>query len=210
MALDHRRSIFVLVMVISLVAAACSGDSTTTDTTAPDTTAPDTTAPDTTTNQTASDVAVSTTLETDDNVAVAGLKNVRGAVVRIVSEGSFIDPAEGSVVNQAGSGTGFMISRDGLAVTNNHVVTGAALLQIYVEGEDKPRNARILGVSECSDLAVIDIDGAEFAYLEWFDGDLSVGTDIFVAGYPLGDPEYPDGGNHLQGERRRRVHMVLS
>jgi serine protease Do len=182
MELDHRRSIFVLVMVISLVGAACSGDPSTTDTTAPDTT--------TTTNQTASDAAVSTTLETNDNVAVTGLKNVRGAVVRIVSEGSFIDPAEGAVVNQAGSGTGFLISRDGLAVTNNHVVTGAALLQIYVEGEDKPRNARILGVSECSDLAVIDIDGAEFAYLEWFDGDLSVGTDIFVAGYPLGDPEY--------------------
>ena len=187
MALDRRRSILVLVMVISLMAAACSGDSSTTDTTARDTNVPDTT---TTTDQVAADVAVSTTLETDDNAAVSGLKNVRGAVVRIVSEGSFIDPAEGAVVNEAGSGTGFLISEDGLAVTNNHVVTGAALLQIYVEGEDKPRNARILGVSECSDLAVIDIDGAEFAYLEWFDGDLSVGTDIFVAGYPLGDPEY--------------------
>ena len=185
MALDPKRSFFVLLIVIALLAAACSGDSTTSDTTTPpqaSTTEQVTTAPTTS-------VAVPTTVDAADT-AVSGLKNVRGAVVRIVSEGSFIDPAEGAVVNEAGSGSGFLISDDGLAVTNNHVVTGAALLRVYIEGEDKPRNARILGVSECSDLAVIDIDGADFPYLQWFDGDLDVGTDVFVAGFPLGDPEY--------------------
>ena len=182
MALDPKRSFLVLAMVISLVAAACSSDSTSGDTSAPATT--------TTDGQTTTTGAPPTTSLASGDIAVSGLKNVRGAVVRIESEGSFIDPAEGAVVNEAGSGSGFLISEDGLAVTNNHVVTGAALLQVYIEGEDKPRNARILGVSECSDLAVIDIDGAEFPYLDWFEGDLAVGTDIFVAGFPLGDPEY--------------------
>jgi serine protease Do len=93
-------------------------------------------------------------------------------------------------LNAAGSGSGFIIDESGIAVTNNHVVTGAALLKVYVGGEDTPRNAKILGVSECSDLAVIDIDGDGFPYLEWYEGDINVGLDVYAAGFPLGDPEF--------------------
>jgi serine protease Do len=122
--------------------------------------------------------------------AVNSLEDVRGAIVRIVAEGSFADPEFGQQYNAAGSGSGFFIDPEGLVVTNNHVVTGAAFLQVYVEGEDEPRNARVLGVSECSDLAVIDVEGEGFPFLEWFDGDLAVGTQIYAAGFPLGDEEY--------------------
>ncbi|NCC37394.1 MAG: serine protease, partial [Chloroflexia bacterium] len=63
-------------------------------------------------------------------------------------------------------------------------------LKVFVNGESRARNARVLGVSECSDLAVIDIEGDGFAYLDWYDSDLQVGLDVFAAGYPLGDPEF--------------------
>ncbi|MDJ0925328.1 MAG: trypsin-like peptidase domain-containing protein [Acidimicrobiia bacterium] len=122
--------------------------------------------------------------------AVDNLQDVRGAIVRIVAEGSFADPEFGQQYNAAGSGSGFFVSSDGIAVTNNHVVTGAAFLQVYVEGEDEPRNARVLGVSECSDLAVIDVDGDGYPYLEWYEGDISAGLQIYAAGFPLGDEEY--------------------
>jgi serine protease Do len=59
-----------------------------------------------------------------------------------------------------------------------------------VAGEDKPRNAKVLGVSECSDLAVIDIDGADIPALDWYDGSAQPGLEIYAAGFPLGDPEY--------------------
>ncbi len=118
------------------------------------------------------------------------LEEVKDTTVRVVAQGTFIDPQVGVVVNSAGSGTGFIIDPSGIAVTNNHVVTGAALLQVYVGGEDEPRNAKILGVSECSDLAVIDIDGDGFPYLKWYERDISTGMDVYAAGYPLGDPEY--------------------
>ena len=58
-----------------------------------------------------------------------------------------------------GAGSGFIIDPSGVAITNNHVVTGAATLEVHVPGEERPRNARALGASACSDLAVIDIDG---------------------------------------------------
>jgi serine protease Do len=122
--------------------------------------------------------------------AVDRLEDVRGAVVRIVAEGSFVDPDLGAQYNAAGSGSGFFIDPSGIAVTNNHVVTGAAFLEVYVDGEDEPRNARILGVSECSDLAVIDVDGDGFSYLDLYDGPLVAGTDIYAAGFPLGNEEY--------------------
>ncbi len=112
------------------------------------------------------------------------------ATVRIQATGSFEDPQFGTQLNIAGSGTGFIIDEMGIAVTNNHVVTGAAAVQVFVNGEDKPRNARVLGVTECSDLAVIDIEGDGFRYLEWFENDINVGLSIFAAGYPLGDPEF--------------------
>lgn len=122
--------------------------------------------------------------------AVTSLDQVQSAVVQIVAQGSFIDPEFGMQLNAAGSGSGFIIDESGIAVTNNHVVTGAALLRVYVAGEDEPRNARILGVSECSDLAVIDIDGDDFPYLEWYGGEIRVGLDVYAAGFPLGDPEF--------------------
>jgi serine protease Do len=122
--------------------------------------------------------------------AVDRLENVRQAVVQIEAQGTFVDPQVGTRFNVAGSGSGFIIDESGIAVTNNHVVTGAALLRVWVAGENQPRNARVLGVSECADLAVIEIDGDGFSYLEWFDGNVDVGLDVYAAGFPLGDPEY--------------------
>lgn len=122
--------------------------------------------------------------------AVSSLQEVRQAVVQIEAQGTFIDPEVGLQVNSAGRGSGFIIDPSGIAVTNNHVVTGAALLKVWIGGESEPRNARVLGVSECSDLAVIDIEGDNHPYLEWFEGPIDVGLEIYSAGFPLGDPEF--------------------
>jgi len=121
---------------------------------------------------------------------VGTLEGVKTAVVQIEAQGTFVDPEFGTQYNAAGRGSGFIIDESGIAVTNNHVVTGAALIKVWVGGEAEPRNAKVLGVSECSDLAVIDIDGDGFAYLDWYDGEISVGQDVYAAGFPLGDPEY--------------------
>ena len=166
------------IATIALLVAACSGgaEETTTTTTSEPTVS-------TTTTTVASVEAV------DTAGAVSGLKGVRSAVVQILGEGSRVDPDEG-LVSGGWSGSGFIIDPSGIAVTNNHVVTGAAFLQVLVDGEDAPRNAKILGVSECSDLAVIDIDGAGFPYLEWDDDEMTTGTEVYAAGFPLGDPEF--------------------
>ncbi len=127
---------------------------------------------------------------TPPSLAVTSLQDVRSATVQIESQGTFVDPEVGTQYNLAGSGSGFIVDESGLAVTNNHVVTGAALIRVYMGGETRPRNARILGVSECADLAVIDIEGDGYPYLEWYSGPVNVGLDVYAAGFPLGDPEF--------------------
>jgi serine protease Do len=122
--------------------------------------------------------------------AVSTLDGVEEATIQIVAQGSFVDPQVGLVLNAAGAGSGFIIDPSGIAVTNNHVVTGAATLEVYLSGEDDPINARILGVSECSDLAVIDLDGDDYPYLQFHEGEIDTGLDVYAAGYPLGDPEF--------------------
>ncbi|MCG2786658.1 MAG: trypsin-like peptidase domain-containing protein [Anaerolineae bacterium] len=119
---------------------------------------------------------------------ISNLDNVKNAVVQIEAVGTFIDPQFGLVVNGAGRGSGFIIDPSGIAVTNNHVVTGAATLKVWIDGEQ--RSARVLGASECADLAVIKIDGADFQYLNWYDGQVSTGMEVFSAGFPLGEPQF--------------------
>ncbi len=127
---------------------------------------------------------------TPATMAVTSLDDVQKAIIQIEAQGTFVDPAEGLQLNAAGRGSGFIIDESGIAVTNNHVVTGAALLKVWVGGESSPRNARILGVSECSDLAVIDIEGDGYPFFNWYTGDIKPGLDVYAAGFPLGDPEF--------------------
>ena len=122
---------------------------------------------------------------------VTQLSDLKKATIQIEAEGTFIDPQFGYLANAAGRGSGFIIDPSGIAITNNHVVTGAALIKVWVGGDTtKVYNARILGVSECSDLAVIDIEGDGFPYLSWYEGTANVGLQVYAAGYPLGDPEF--------------------
>jgi serine protease Do len=120
-----------------------------------------------------------------------GFDAIQPSVIQIEAIGTIRDPEVG-VTDGSGRGSGFIISEDGLAVTNNHVVTGAATLEVFVGGDTNTSyNATVLGVSECNDLALIDIvEDEPLTPLEWFDGPITQGTEVYAAGFPLGDPEY--------------------
>ena len=138
---------------------------------------------------------------------IATLEDVQKAVVRIEATGTFKDPVEGMMMG-AGSGSGFIIDAEGHVVTNNHVVTGGAFYKVYVDGMEDPVNARVLGVSECADLAVIDLDGKNYPYLAWYEQPIKVGLEVYAAGFPLGDPEYTlTKGIVSKAKARRRKQL---
>ncbi|GAA3846827.1 hypothetical protein GCM10022243_11170 [Saccharothrix violaceirubra] len=88
-----------------------------------------------------------------------------------------------------GTGSGFVISSDGLVLTNNHVVESAASGgAIKVQFQDgKIADARIVGRDPSSDLAVIKVQGvsglptAELGS----SGDLKVGQQVVAVGSPF-------------------------
>jgi serine protease Do len=120
---------------------------------------------------------------------VTDLQAVKAATIRIQADGTFNSP-DGNEYSTESSGSGFVISPEGIAVTNNHVVEGAAILHVWVGGESQSRNALILGVSECADLAIIDLEGDGYPYLTWYEGEISPGLAVYAAGFPHGEPEY--------------------
>lgn len=123
--------------------------------------------------------------------AISNLDEARNAIIQIEADGTFVNPDFSVSYNDAGFGSGFIIDPSGLAVTNNHVVTGAALLKIWIGGDTgKTYNAKVVGVSECSDLALIDIEGDDFPYLDWHEGPINVGLEVYAAGFPLGEPQF--------------------
>ena len=180
--------LFVLASVLALLLTACGAAATVPPAMTPTTTPTSIPTPVPTATLAPSPTSVPAPTPTRD--IISSLKEVRRATIQIEAEGSFVDLELGQQLNRRGRGSGFIIDPSGIAVTNNHVVTGAAILRVWIGGEGGPHNAKILGVSECSDLAVIDIDGDGYPFLEWFDGEIYAGIDVFTAGFPLGDPEF--------------------
>ena len=130
-----------------------------------------------------------TPMSTHLGLAVKSLEEAPLAVIRIEVTGSFVEP-EQTLTNAKWGGTGFIISPDGIAVTNAHVVNGGGNIEVYVNGESQPRSARVLGLSECSDLAVLQLEGDDYHYMQWHEGNIGVGMEVYTAGYPLATEEY--------------------
>lgn len=174
-----------LVALVAIISLACGLGGTATPETPPDTQPAATEAV-----QADPEVQPSPTAEPASG-AINSLQDVKKAVIQIEAQGTFVNPDFTVAYNAAGLGSGFIIDPSGIAVTNNHVVTGAGLLKVWVGGDQsKTYNAKVLGVSECSDLAVIDLDGEGFSYLDWYESPIGVGLEVYAAGFPLGEPQF--------------------
>ncbi|MFT4180848.1 MAG: DegQ family serine endoprotease [Rhizobium sp.] len=84
-------------------------------------------------------------------------------------------------------GSGFIISPDGVIVTNNHVIQNATDIKVTLDdGTELP--AKLLGADAKSDLAVLKIKAPKpLATIAWGDSDkLKLGDQILAIGNPFG------------------------
>jgi serine protease Do len=87
-----------------------------------------------------------------------------------------------------GAGSGFFISSDGLALTNNHVVEGAEKIQVRLSADDNTLlPAKVVGRDPATDLALIKVEGkGPFVPLTLGDSSaLRVGDWVMAVGNPL-------------------------
>ncbi|MBX5042641.1 DegQ family serine endoprotease [Rhizobium lentis] len=84
-------------------------------------------------------------------------------------------------------GSGFVISADGVIVTNNHVIDNALDIKVTLDdGTELP--AKLIGTDPKSDVAVLKIDaGKPLQTIAWGDSDrLKLGDQILAIGNPFG------------------------
>jgi serine protease Do len=135
----------------------------------------------------------------DQEATIRAIKKVIPAVVSIV----VYDYEELITINlgtgeqkitkervESGSGTGFLISSDGLIITNKHVVNTAkeetAEYRIILNS-GKQYYAQVIGKDPISDLAVLKIFDKDLPYVELGDSDtLELGTTVIAIGNSLG------------------------
>ena len=83
-------------------------------------------------------------------------------------------------------GTGVIFTEDGYILTNAHVIAGGSECYVVLDTGENHR-ARLLGLDEEKDLAVIKIDAAGLPAAEFGDSDaLTVGDPVYAIGNPLG------------------------
>jgi serine protease Do len=94
--------------------------------------------------------------------------------------------ADGDGPLQRGGGSGFIVSSDGRVLTNAHVVANAQEVKVQL-ADKREFVARIVGIDEPSDVAVLKIDARNLPALEVGDpAGLKVGEWVIAIGSPFG------------------------
>jgi serine protease Do len=85
-----------------------------------------------------------------------------------------------------GQGSGFFISADGYAVTNNHVVDGADKVEVTAD-DGKTYKAKVIGTDQRTDLALIKVeDGPSFPFAKLSGTKPRIGDWVLAVGNPFG------------------------
>jgi serine protease Do len=84
-----------------------------------------------------------------------------------------------------GEGSGFFISADGYAVTNNHVVDHAKTVTVTTD-DGKIHTATVVGTDPRSDLALIKVEGSGFPFVKFSDQAPRIGEWAVAVGNPFG------------------------
>jgi peptidase Do len=96
------------------------------------------------------------------------------------------DGFEDRMPERKGQGSGFIISPDGLILTNHHVVDGADEIKIRLT-DDREFNAKVIGSDAKTDVAVIKIDGKDLPCVKLGNSkDVKVGEWVAAIGAPFG------------------------
>jgi len=103
-------------------------------------------------------------------------------------------------------GSGFIATKDGYIITNNHVVKDADEITVVLNnGDEYP--AKVIGKDPRTDVAVIKIDAKDLPYLTFGDSDqLDIGQIVIAIGYPFALQATLTTGV-VSGKGRQNLHI---
>ena len=96
------------------------------------------------------------------------LMDLPSEIRQFFSDGlNFSRPCKKGMRNQdIGGGTGFIVSEDGLVITNKHVVSDEEADYTVLTNDGKKYEAKILSVDPVNDLALVKIEASDLPTLE--------------------------------------------
>ena len=98
----------------------------------------------------------------------------------------FFGPQQPRKVPRRGKGSGFIVSKDGYILTNNHVVEDAEKIRVTML-DGRTFDAKKIGQDPTFDLAVIQIEAKDLPFLPLGDSDATeVGEQVVAIGNPYG------------------------
>ena len=135
---------------------------------------------------------------TDAEVYAANVNSV----VSINTTGSSGTNVFGQRVETASAGSGFVLSKDGYIVTNNHVVADANTVKVTMYNGDT-YDAAIIGTDSDYDIAVIKVDSTDLQPVTLGSSDnLNVGDRVLAIGNPLGELTFSMSGGMVSSVNR--------
>jgi Do/DeqQ family serine protease len=97
------------------------------------------------------------------------------------------DVMRGDVPVPQGIGSGVIVSKDGLIITNNHVVENADRVVVRLKDGKEEIPAKVLGTDPATDLAVLKIEGTSFPAIPLANSErMKVGDTVLAIGSPFG------------------------
>lgn len=95
---------------------------------------------------------------------------------------------KGTEKQEVGGGSGFIISKDGMVLTNKHVVLDKEADYTVLTTDGKKYPAKVLAIDPVQDLAIIKIDGDGFPIVKLGDSStLQIGQTVIAIGNALGE-----------------------
>ena len=89
-------------------------------------------------------------------------------------------------IQEVGGGTGFLITKEGLIVTNKHVVSDANAQYTVLTNDGKRYEAKVLSRDPVNDIALVKIEGRDFPTLKLGDSsNLKIGQKVIAIGNSL-------------------------
>lgn len=130
------------------------------------------------------------TILTEESVVIDVVRNAGNSVVSIAIEQVEFSPLSGPSKSNDNIGTGFVVSKDGLIVTNQHVVSNSNSDYSVTTKDKEVYQVTNIYRDEVNDIALVRVDtkGKELEPLELGDSDaLDVGQLVIAIGTQLGD-----------------------
>lgn len=122
----------------------------------------------------------------EESGIIDSVSKVSPSVVSIVTSANVQD-FFGNVSERKGGGTGFIITEDGLILTNKHVAQGTDAKLSVITSTGESYEAKVLSLDPSNDIAVLKIEAKNLPVVKFGDSDgLKVGQRVVAIGNALG------------------------